>query len=347
MQHAYPAFLDRKLARATLRLRLLLDGVKGHAFFTVDAAGSVTSWNRGAERLFGYEDCEVIGQHFSCLFTPEAIQNEEARKLLERAVHDGRASDQSWQVRKDGTRFFAEGVLTPLGKGGYREFGRQTHDVTERRNEEEGMRQTQKLESLGVLASGIAHDFNNLLSGIMGGVGIAMASLPRDHPSYPSLALAEQATEKAADLTHQLLAYAGQGKFIVTRFNLSVLIRDMVALLQTSIPKSVELTLDLEPELPWIEADPSQIQQVVMNLVINGAESIGPEGGWLRVSTRAAPAEKSDRRPTGLEACMEVADSGSGMTEAHQSPHLRPVLYHQVHGTRTGAGGDVGNRAGA
>jgi signal transduction histidine kinase len=110
----------------------------------------------------------------------------------------------------------------------------------------------------------------------------------------------------------------------------------MVALLQTSIPKSVELTLALEPELPWIEADPSQIQQVVMNLVINGAESIGPEGGWLRVSTRTVPAEKSDERPAGFEACMEVADSGSGMTEAIKARIFDPFFTTKFTGRGLG-----------
>src|ERR1700722_13921686 len=318
---SYPGILNRKLARANLRLRLLLDGVKGHAFFTVSGAGLVTSWNRGAERMFGHAQKDVLGQHFARFFTPEDIQAGAPGKLLQQADRDGRVTDQGWQVRKDGSRFFAEGLLTALGTSGSREFGRQTNDVTDRRNNEEALLQTQKLESIGVLASGIAHDFNNLLTTIMCGLSFALANLTPDHPSYQSLVLAERSSEKAADLTHQLLAYAGQGKFVVTRFDLSALIGDLLTLLRTSIPKYVTLQLALEPDLMWIEGDASQIQQIVMNLVINGAESIGPEGGSLWVSTGLAPAEKrassgiaiavAPVRGDGGEVFMEVRDSGS------------------------------------
>jgi two-component system, cell cycle sensor histidine kinase and response regulator CckA len=315
LRYYKPIFI-RRIARVRLRLRLLHDGTKGHAFFTVDPAGLVTSWNRGAQRVFGYGHSDVLGKHFSLFFTLPDTRIGIPDKLLQQACTGALTKDNGWQVRKDGTLFFAEGLLTLLGKGVSREFGRQTHDVTQRRNEEETLRHTQKLESLGVLTSGIAHDFNNLLCGMLSGVSSAIANLPANHPSSRALALAEQACEKAADLTHQMLAYAGQGKFIVTRFDLSALIQDMVVLLESSIPKAVKLELALEPNLPWIEADASQIQQVVMNLVINGAESMVPEGGTLRVSTGSAPAYKSIGCNDGVGVCMEVRDSGSGMTDA-------------------------------
>ena len=322
------------MAQTNLRLRLLLDGVKSHALFTVSGKGWVTSWNGGAERLFGYREADVIGQHFSNFFTSDDVAAGRPAALLDRAALEGAADDQGWQVRKDGTRFFADGSLSVLGKGAAREFGRLLLDVTERRDAEEALRHAQKLESIGVLASGIAHDFNNLLTTILGGVTFAAASLPPHHPAASSLAMAEQASEKAADLTHQLLAYAGQGKFIVTRFDLSTLIREMLNLLQTSIPKSVELLVSLEPNLPWVEADASQIQQVVMNLVINGAESIGPAGGPLWVSTGSAPVSKAGE--AGTEVWMEVRDSGSGMTEAIKARIFDPFFTTKVTGRGLG-----------
>jgi CheY-like chemotaxis protein len=160
----------------------------------------------------------------------------------------------------------------------------------------------------------------------MGGVTFAMSSLAPDHPAYSSLAIAEQASEKAADLTHQLLAYAGLGKFVLTQFDLSVLVRDMLKLLHTSIPISVDLQLALKNDLPWFEGDASQIRQIVMNLVINGAESIGLEGGTLRVSTGTERGEKRAEGHTGIEVYIEVRDSGSGMTEATKARIFDPFF---------------------
>jgi two-component system, chemotaxis family, CheB/CheR fusion protein len=336
LRQRYAAVLDQRLGQTNLRLSLLLDAVKGHALFTVNGNGLVTSWNGGAERLFGYTETDVIGQNFSRFFTPEDIEAHLPAKLVEQASLDGAIEDRGWQVRKDGTRFYAEGSLSKLGKGGSREFGRLALDLTERRNSEEALRHTQKLESIGVLASGIAHDFNNLLTVILSGASFAIATLPPDHPAGPSLAIAVEAGEKAADLTHQLLAYAGQGKFVVTRFDLSALIRDMLKLLHSSIPKSVELQIALEADLPWIEADASQIRQIVMNLVINGAESIGPGGGSVRVSTGTTAVHKPAGSKAGIEVWMEVQDSGSGMTDATKARIFDPFFTTKFTGRGLG-----------
>jgi PAS domain S-box-containing protein len=331
LRQRYAAILDRRLETANLRLRLSLEGVKDHALFTMDRTGLVTSWNLGAKRLFGYLGKDIVGQNYSRFFTPEDIQEGVPDKLLEQANLDGWINDEGWQVREDGARFFSQGSLSVLETDGAREFGRLVHDVTDQRIAEEGLRQSQKLESIGVLAGGIAHDFNNLLAGIMGSVSFAKGLLPPEHPAYPSLAITEMTTEKAAGLTRQLLAYAGQGKFLVTHVDFSALLRDMLALLQTSIPKSVELQLELGDDLPWIEADASQIQQVVTNLVINGAEAVGPDGGWLRVSART----EGDPH-TGLQVCLEVRDSGSGMTEETKSRIFDPFFTTKLMGNGLG-----------
>jgi two-component system, chemotaxis family, CheB/CheR fusion protein len=336
VRQRYAHILDRKLVQSNLRLTLLLDGIKGHALFTISDNGKVTSWNGGAERLFSYTEADVIGLDFTRFFTAEDIKAGVPAGLLSRASREGAVVDRGWQVRKDGTRFYFEGSLSTLGEGESREFGRLIYDVTERRGEEEALRHSQKLESIGVLASGIAHDFNNLLTTILGGLTFASASLPADHPASSSLAIAEQASERAADLTHQLLAYAGQGKFVVSRFDLSTLIRDMLKLLQTSIQRSVDLQISLAPNLPWIEADASQIQQVVMNLVINGAESIGVQGGPLRVSTGSTPVRREAEGIDGLEVWMEVRDSGSGMTEATKARIFDPFFTTKLTGRGLG-----------
>jgi two-component system cell cycle sensor histidine kinase/response regulator CckA len=299
--------------------------------------GIVLTWNAGAERIYGYSANEIRWRPISVLL-PADRANEET-EILQRLKRGERVDHvETVHIRKDGKPIDVSLTISPIrdNEGRIRGASHIARDISERRAFQEQILQTQKLESIGVLAGGIAHDFNNLLSGILSGVSLARTSLPPDHPAYSWLVIAEQTSEKAADLTHQLLAYAGKGKFLVTRFDLSVLIRDMLNLLHTSIPKSVELQLALEDGLPWIEADASQIQQIIMNLVINGAESIGPEGGSLRVSTGSAPIKKIATPDTAIEVCMEVRDSGSGMTETTKARIFDPFFTTKFAGRGLG-----------
>ena len=155
----------------------------------------------------------------------------------------------------------------------------------ERKSLEEQLRVAQKLESLGVLAGGIAHDFNNLLTGIMGNVSLASQLLPADNGARAYLKDALEGTESAAGLTQQLLAYAGKGKFVVQTIDLSALAGGMRALVERSIPKNVTLEFELAADLPAAEGDPGQLQQVILNLILNGAEAIGHGHGTVSIRT--------------------------------------------------------------
>ena len=161
-------------------------------------------------------------------------------------------------------------------------------DLSERKqNQEERERlqtqllQVQKLESLGVLAGGIAHDFNNLLTAILGSASAAMLTLPNESPARPDLDNVILASRRAANLTRQLLAYSGKGHFEVRPIDLSVHVRELATLLETTISKKVQLRLELTRDLPAVAADIAQVQQIVMNLVINGAEAIGDQRGTV------------------------------------------------------------------
>ena len=205
-------------------------------------------------------------------------------------------------------------------KDGLAIFGR---DVTERRRFNERLQQTQKLESLGVLAGGIAHDFNNLLTGIMGNASIALDDLPPESPVRSNLDAVVNASERAAALTRQLLAYAGKGRFVIERLNLSGLVREITNLLQASIPKNVAFRLDLQPELPSIEGDAAQIQQLIMNLFINAAEAV-EEGKTetVVITTRTEPISQSyidqmvapNGIPPGKYVTLEVATRAAEWT---------------------------------
>ncbi len=207
--------------------------------------------------------------------------------------------------------------------------------MSERRDAEAALLQSHKLESIGVLASGIAHDFNNLLTGILGGLSFVRSTLPPDHAAAPVLRLAEESSERAAALTHQLLAYAGKGQFIIRAFDFCKLVRDLLPLIESSIPKSVDIQLNLADGLPTILADPSQIEQVVMNLVINVAEAIGPGSGAIRI----AASTSEWRAPDGTsrtEVVMEVADSGSGMSDATKARIFDPFFTTKFTGRGLG-----------
>jgi len=335
LRQRYAAILDRKLHRTDERYRLMIEGSTDHALFTVDSAGRVNSWNPGAERLLGYAESEITGKDYSSFFTPEDIHAGIPKREIRLVEQRGWIENEGWQVRKDGTRFMSETVTARLGEQDAREYGRLLHDVTDSRQSAEEVLKAQKLESIGVLAGGIAHDFNNLLTSILGNVSLASAGLAADDPARALLDIAERSSLKAAALVTQLLAYAGKGHFVVTRFDLSELVSEMLPLIQTSIPKVVRLDLRLPPDLPWIKADSSEIQQIVMNLVINGAEAIGPEGGVVQVSTGTASLDARDtKQPDGVY--FEVRDSGCGMDEATQSRIFEPFFTTKFTGRGLG-----------
>jgi len=197
------------------------------------------------------------------------------------------------------------------------------HEVVERRRLESQMQRTQKLESLGVLSGGIAHDFNNLLTGILGNADMAFRSLPQGSRERDLLDQVKTAAEAAADLTAQLLAYSGRGSYRMEPIDLSDLVDEMGRLLGSSISKKVRLEYDLGRELPLIEVDPTQIRQVVMNLITNASEAIGDAPGDVRLHTGAMYVGREklvqsythDDLPPGEYVFVEVADSGCGMSE--------------------------------
>jgi PAS domain S-box-containing protein len=324
----YAAILDRKLAQTSRQFHLFIDAVKDYALLTTDRASRVSSWNTGAERLLGYTAAEIIGQNVGRLLVSDDASRDALRQATLEADRSGWAEHEAWHVRKDGSRFLGAGVLAAMGEGDAREYGRLIRDVTLLRRSEQEMQQAQKLEAIGVLAGGIAHDFNNLLAGMMGSLSVVKSRLVPDDPSIPMVDIAESSAVRAAELVAQLLAYAGKGQFVIKRFDFSSLIGEMLPLISASVPKSVQLKLALKPELPWIEADASQIRQIVMNLVINGAEAIGPEGGTVQVSTGESQG--------GTHVFMEVKDSGSGMNETTQARIFDPFFTTKVTGRGLG-----------
>ena len=205
-----------------------------------------------------------------------------------------------------------------------------THtDITERKSQEaeadklqNKMQEAQKLESLGVLAGGIAHDFNNLLTVILGNSALARLESGDSSVNAARLDSVVAAANRAAELCHQLLAYAGKGSYAVERINLNELVTETTRLLELSISKQARLEFNLSPLLPKIEADRSQLRQVIMNLVINASEALDYKSGTVGISTTLATLPLSETASTppmpelmpGDYVCLAVTDTGSGMT---------------------------------
>ena len=217
-------------------------------------------------------------------------------------------------------------------------------DVTELKRAEERLRQAQKLESLGLLAGGVAHDFNNLLVGVIGNASLAQEILPPDHPAADLLEGVLKTGEQAAHLTRQMLAYSGKGKFVVEPLDLSALIPEMSGLVRPSIPKKIAFSLDLDSDLPAMEADRGQVQQVFMNLTLNASEAIGNYDGLISVRTcvqevderylRLHP-ETAALRP-GRYVCLEVSDTGCGMDDATKAKVFDPFFSTKFTGRGLG-----------
>ncbi|HWC95331.1 MAG TPA: PAS domain S-box protein [Candidatus Sulfopaludibacter sp.] len=278
--------------------------------------GMILTWNRGAESLYGYPAAEAIGRSMTLLI-PEDRPNEEA-DILDR-IRRGERVHHFETVRrtKNGKLIDVSVTISPVYDQTDRIIGAShvARDVTERKQLEEQMRHTQKLESLGVLAGGVAHDFNNLLTGIMGNASLALEILATHDPVCELIRDVVSASDRAAHLTRQLLAYAGKGRFLIEPLDVSEQVREISHLVQTSISKNVNLRLELDEGLPPIQADASQLQQVVMNLVINGAEAIPPDRNGTVLVTTGIQHVDVPELPAGDYVSLEVSDTGIGMNE--------------------------------
>ena len=210
-------------------------------------------------------------------------------------------------------------------------------DVTERNRMEEQFRQAQKFEGIGRLAGGVAHDFNNLLTSILGNTSMAIGDLPPG-PTRERLEDAMHAGERAAHLTKQLLAYSGQGRFVLKRIDLSALVAGLDDLLRSSLPRKVRLQLYLQAGLPEVEADPGQLQQVILNLVANAGEAIGEAAGTVTVRTRAGTAAEAGTHEAaeGTYAILEVSDTGPGMSESVKAHLFDPFFTTKFMGRGLG-----------
>lgn len=209
--------------------------------------------------------------------------------------------------------------------------------------------QTQKLESLGVLAGGIAHDFNNILMAILGHADLALDELSPMSPARESISEIEKASRRAADLCRQMLAYSGKGRFIIEKIVLKDLVEEMVHLLKTSISKKARIDLHLEKNIPVINGDATQIRQVLMNLVINASEAIGEKEGTIKITTGTMDCSLEylsdsclNESNEGKHVWIEVSDTGCGMDYETISRIFEPFFTTKFTGRGLGMSAVIG-----
>ena len=327
------------------------------AIVAFDPQMRIRLWNRAAERLFGCRREEVIGRRAP--YVPQDSRDE-IEALLRRAFAGEPAQGEELAFRgRDGAlvEISVSTAPVPGPAGGIHEVIAIILDITgrkraerERRALEEKIQKTQKLESLGVLAGGIAHDFNNLLMGILGNADLALLRMPPESPGRPNVQAIDTAAQRAADLTNQLLAYSGAGRFVVERVDLNRLVEETAGLLRTVISKKVVLRFALAPDLPPVEADATQIRQVVMNLITNASEAIEDRNGMVTVSTGVLEADRAylsgtyldESLPEGRYVYLEVSDTGCGMDEETRARIFDPFFTTKFTGRGLGLAAVLG-----
>ncbi len=212
------------------------------------------------------------------------------------------------------------------------------------------IQQSQKLESLGLLAGGVAHDFNNLLMGVLGNASLVLMHMGPSSPHYEHLKGIEASARRAAELCQQMLAYSGKGRFVVQPIDVSEVVLGTVRLLEASIPKHVTLKLDCVPSDRAVEADTVQLRQIVMNLVLNAADAIGERRGMITIRTGALHCDADylgstffdDKLEPGHYAFIEISDNGCGMDKATRAQMFDPFFSTKSHGRGLGLAAVLG-----
>ena len=319
--------MEQELKASESRLRAISENAIDLVVI-IDQSGLVSYSSPASSRVLGYTVGERIGTPALDLIHPEdrdlyvtffgqLLQNPGGTRTLEIRV-----------LHKDGSARLMEAVShNALEIPGVHGIVVNARDITERRqaeverqNMEMKVQQSQKLESLGVMAGGIAHDFNNILTGIMGHAGLALMHPGLELGLRRHLQQIEDSANRAAELTNQLLAYSGRGKFQVGTLSLSRLVDEMASLLETAISKKAVLEHLYALDVPPIEGDATQLRQVLMNLISNASDSLGDRVGKITIATGVMATDSlthclAGTPPEGSAVFLEVSDTGEGMDE--------------------------------
>ncbi|PSJ36309.1 hybrid sensor histidine kinase/response regulator [Allosphingosinicella deserti] len=333
--------LEESTFASGLQFRLLVQGVRDYAIYMLDTTGRITSWNSGARAIKGYDEEEVLGEHFSRFYTEEDRARGAPGAALDAALRDGKFEAEAQRVRKDGSLFWAHVVIDPIYNeaGEHVGFAKITRDVSEKKHSEQELRvtqeallQSQKLQALGELAGGIAHDFNNLMTVMRGSADFLLRQpdLPLEKRNRYLHVMLETA-ERATSLTSQLLAFARRQPLEPEVIDLSLRLDALAEMLQRTLGSLYDLKLDLAPALWLVEIDPAGLEAALLNAVVNARDAM-PDGGQITISTRNV----SD--PEGEGVALSVSDTGEGIPPERLQRVFEPFFTTKPTGKGTGLG---------
>ena len=320
----------------------------------VDSEGRVTQWNLRAEQVTGTSAKKARFQPLNEVLP--SLGHEMDR--IKNAIRDRQVVKESKVLRSvHDERSYEDVTIYPLITNGVTGAVIRVDDVTELVEREEQdklmqkhLEQTQRLESLGVLAGGIAHDFNNLLMAILGHADIALLKLPQLSSAQENLENIKTTSLRAADLCKQILAYSGQGKVIEEELSINYLVHEMIQMIQTSVSKKCHLNLKLAEQLPMIVGDYSQMQQILMNFVINASDAFDGNSGNITISTTCVHYSQNDfsddfvikPHSPGNFVILEVSDNGPGMDQATLERIFEPFFTTKFTGRGLGLSAVLG-----
>lgn len=334
----------RRTTEALARLAAIVESTDD-PILSKTLAGIITSWNPAAEQVFGYTAAEVVGRSINCI-VPEALQGEETEILSRVARGEHVAHYETLRRRKDGTELNISLTISPLRDLNGKVVGASSimRDITERLRTEATLRQTAKLEAIGRLAGGLAHDFNNQLYALSGFTHFVGRDPGLSAASRHDLLQVQQAIERMAGMTRQLLAFARQQVLNPETLDLNDVVTDTQPLLQRLIGSNIAIELALAAGPKWVRVDRSQLVQVLMNLVINARDAM-EESGTVAIQTQTlevSPGERLDRVGAPIEAGafaeLAVSDSGAGIAPEHLPRIFEPFFTTKEAGHGTGLG---------
>lgn len=308
--------------QSQLRYQALFERTTDAIFlFTLDFV--YISVNQRAADLLGYTREGMVGMSVQQVILPEDMR-EAQQKASEIMQGKPLPAYERQVVHRDGRRLPVEFnvVMVCDENGEPSHFQGIVRDISKRKKAEEALRQSQKLESLGLMSGGIAHDFNNLLTAMLAQSSLIATKLPATSPVQKHVERVVKAARRAADLTQQLLAYSGQGQLNIQAVQLNEVVEDSIHLFDVALPKNVAFEVDLAAGLPVVEGDVSQIQQIVLNLILNAAESMDGEAGNVQIVTEMREVRTETAVPylntalaPGHYVTLSVVDNGVGMSK--------------------------------
>ena len=309
------------------------------AIVITDAAGAIEYVNPAFEKVTGYLRTEAVGQNPRIL---KSGRQDAAfyRKLWSTITAGGVWHGRFTNRRKDGTLYDEEATISPIVDTGGKivNFVAVKRDISQELALGEQLRQAQRMEMVGQLAAGVAHDFNNLLTAIHGYVSLARRGLPAEHPARECLQGIEVAAQHAVGVTRGLLTVSGRSTTERKTVDLRAVLRDSTRLLRRLLPARVTLEMEAPAEpAVWVQADPTQLQQVVMNLALNARDAM-PDGGRLRVALGVARRATAAGADPDRDAWLAVSDTGAGMAPEVQPHIFEPFFTTKPAGCGTGLG---------